>query len=159
MVEPCQGRKGLVTHVSVEDTLGEAVGGLGVQKRSAFLPFPARSSLLRRVATVPHARCRTASTFSPAKRQMLRRRREGRRQRRSILPNGAWLPSDSQPIIESSSVDAVPSGTHLVTGELPNDDGLVARRGQDHVRVLSRGGNGGDPAQTHFSPACVPLSG
>lgn len=33
---------------------------------------------------------------------------------------------------------------YLVTGQLPNDDSLVSRRGEDHIGVLRGGGNSRD---------------
>lgn len=43
----------------------------------------------------------------------------------------------------------------LVARELPNDDGLVTRSGQQEVRVLLRGRNGGDPALVARQAALV----
>lgn len=34
----------------------------------------------------------------------------------------------------------------ILTGKSPADDGLITRCGKDHVGVLGRGGNGGDPS-------------
>jgi hypothetical protein len=44
----------------------------------------------------------------------------------------------------------------LIAGEVPDDDGVVTRSGQDHVSILGGGGNSGNPAavapqfSTHF---------
>lgn len=43
----------------------------------------------------------------------------------------------------------------LVARELPDDDGLVPRSGQQEVRVLLRGRNGGDPALVARQAALV----